>query len=332
MRTAPPRRATLKDVASKAGVSVMSASLAIRASEGGGRVSRETRNRVLQAATELGYRPDARARALRLRQTNVIGFYAGYGWMDVRMPFFAETIGGLQQACEELRKNLLLHSVSRDSGSEEIYRELIDGTVDGLVVAMSSNDPVVAQLAAGHLPVVAVADAIPDIPSVVVDDLAGAKMIAEHISELGHKSAVFAAGPALPFSGKRRQDSFINHAVKRGMDVVVRSLGEDPDIPDFVARARQFGATVIVAWNDQDARRLLRACRQLGIVVPKDMALVGFDGCPLPFDDPFPLTTVRAPWAEVARESVLVVDRLVKNEPCPAITTLPVDFIKGATT
>ena len=325
-------RPTLKDVANRAGVSVMSASLAMRSAAGSGRVSAETQKRVLDIARELGYRPDARARALRLRKTNVVGFYAGYGWINVQIPFFAETIGGLQQGCELLKKNLLLHSLSRDSGSEEVYQELIDGSVDGLVVAMPASDPLASRLAADHLPVVAIADTIPGIPSVVVDDAGGAAMIAEHVADLGHVAAVFAAGPALPVSGKRRQQAFIEAAMSRGLEVTVRSLGEDPEIPEFVTKAKQSGATVIVAWNDFDGRRILSACRKAGIDVPKEIAIVGFDGCSVPYEDPFPLTTIRAPWSEVAQQSVILLDRLVHNGACEMETVMPVQFVRGATT
>lgn len=325
-------RPTLKDVASRAGVSVMSASLAIRDPEGSGRVSVRTRDRVLAAAREIGYRPDARARALRLRKTNVIGFYAGYGFADVRMPFFAEVVGGLQQGCEATGKNLLLHSVSPSRGPDQIYEELIDGTVDGLVVAMPADDPVITRLVSDHLPVVAVADAIPGIPSVVVDDIQGAKMLAEHIAGLGHRSALFASAKTLPFSAKRRQQAFIEVAISLGLGLDVRAIGDDSTLPELIERARQAGTTAIVAWNDHDARRLLKACRQAGIRVPSEMAITGFDGCPVPFEDPFPLTTIRAPWAEVAERAAVLLDRLAQEGACDMFTTLPVQFVKGATT
>ena len=331
-QNSPRRRPTLKDVANQAGVSIMSVSLAIRSSDDSRRVSLETRRRVLDAVQELGYRPDARARALRLRQTNVIGFYAGYGWINVRIPFYAESISGLQIGCELVEKNLLLHSLSRNAASEEVYFELIGGSVDGLVVAMPPTDTLAARLASDHLPVVAIADPLPGIPSVVVDDAAGARMIAEHISELGHRSVVFAAGPALPISGKIRQQAFIEAAMSQGMEVVVRSLGDDSKIPEFVACAHRDRTTAIVAWNDIDARRILAGCRIAGLDVPGELAIVGFDGCTVPFVDPFPLTTIRAPWSEVAQESVMVLDRLIRNEPYDMHTVLPVQFVRGATT
>ena len=326
------RRATLKDVASRAGVSLMSASLAIRGPEQSRRISPETRQRILEIARELDYRPDARAVALRLQQTNIIGYYGGYGVINVRIPFFTELIGGLQQGCETCGKNLLLHNTSIGSIPDQVYRELIDGKVDGLVVSTLTTDPVAEKLARARLPVVAVADPIPGIPSVVVDDVGGGRMIAEHIAEIGHRKAVFAARSTIPTSASLRLQGFLQRAIEEGVEVVVKPFGSVEEMPGFVLRSKEEGATVIVAWNDFDARQILNACQLAGLRVPQEMALVGFDGCPVPFLDPFPLTTVRAPWAEVAVQAVTVLDRMLRNESYPQQTVMPVSFARGATT
>ena len=325
-------RNTLKDVAAQAGVSVMSVSLALRGGAASNRVSEQTRLRVLAAARELDYRPNARARALRLQQTDIIGFYAGHGYVNVRIPFFAEAVSGLQQGCEQVGKNLLLHSLSQTAGSDAVYRELMDGRVDGLVAAMPATDALAARLASVNVPIVAFADAIAGVPSVVVDDARGAELIAEHIADLGHRRVVFAAGPILPFSGRRRQHTFLESAVSRGMDVIVRALGDDASLADFVTAARAERSTAIVAWNDFDARRILFAAQRLGLNVPGDLAITGFDGCPSPYNDPFPLTTIRLPWAEAASLAVIVLDRLIKHQPVDEFTTLPVSLLRGATT
>jgi LacI family transcriptional regulator len=310
----------------------MSASLAIRGSDASKRVSPETRRRILEVARELDYRPDARAVALRMQQTNIVGYYAGYGLIDVRIPFFTETIGGLQQGCEMLGKNLLLHSPSAQAGSDEVFRELIDGKVDGLVVSMLASNPMADRLAAAHVPVVAVADPIPGIPSVIVDDVGGGRMIAEHLAEMGHKRALFASRRGLPTSGRLRQQGFIESAITCGLEVMVRSFDEEDEAPPYIRQAKDEGASVIVAWNDNAARQILKACQSAGMSLPKDMAIVGFDGCPVPYQDPFPLTTIQAPWAEVALQAVIVLDRMLRNEPYAMETVLPVRFQRGVTT
>ncbi|HLK14787.1 MAG TPA: substrate-binding domain-containing protein, partial [Fimbriimonadaceae bacterium] len=249
-----------------------------------------------------------------------------------RIPFYAEAVSGLQLGCEQVGKNLLLHSLSRTADSEVVYRELVDGMVDGLVAAMPETDPLASRLAGVHLPIVAFADAIPGVPSVVVDDVHGAQLIADHIAERGHRRVVFAAGPNLPYSGRRRQHALLERAMAHGIEVNVRALPGDADLNEFVTAARSEGSTAIVAWNDVDARRILNAAQQLGLNVPVDMAITGFDGCPSPYNDPFPLTTIRLPWAEAAAQAVIVLDRLIRRQPVDDFTTLPVSFVRGATT
>jgi DNA-binding LacI/PurR family transcriptional regulator len=286
----------------------------------------------MAAARDLDYRPNARARALRLQQTDIIGFYAGHGYVNVRIPFYAEAVSGLQQGCEQVGKNLLLHSLSQTTDSDAVYRELVDGRVDGLIAAMPATDALAARLASVHLPIVAFADAIAGVPSVVVDDVHGAQLISEHIADRGHKRVVFAAGRNFPWSGKRRQQAFIESAMGYGIEVNVRSIGLDDPLEEFVSAARAEGSTAIVAWNDVDARRVLNAAQRLGLNVPADMAITGFDGCHSPFTDPFPLTTIQLPWAEAASQAVIVLDRLIRHQSVDEFTTLPVSLLRGATT
>jgi DNA-binding LacI/PurR family transcriptional regulator len=179
---------------------------------------------------------------------------------------------------------------------------------------------------------VAFADAIDGVPSVVVDDVRGAELIAEHVAGLGHRRVVFAAGRNLPFSGRRRQHAFLESACSLGMDVTVRSVGADEALDEFVTAAHADGSTAIVAWNDVDARRILATANRLGLEVPGDLAITGFDGCPSPYNDPFPLTTIRLPWAEAASQAVIVLDRLIKHQTVDEFTTLPVSLVRGATT
>lgn len=325
------RRPTLKDVASTAGVSVMSASYAMRATADESRVSAETRRRVLEVALELNYRPDARARALRLRETKIVGFYTGLTRIDLRNPFFAELVTGLQQGCELVGKSLLLHNFPSSTVFDEVYGELLDGRVDGLIAVLPLKDPLAGRLAAAHLPVVAIADPYPGLPAVVVDDEAGAKAVAYHLADLGHRNVVFASSADLPESAKRRQRSFVEHAVSRGIDVSVWSIGPETSHLDFIARAREV-ATAIFAWSDSSARRLLEACRASGVDVPRDLAVVGFDGCPTFLEDTFPLTTVRAPWEQVGREAIKVLNRMLRNEPYDLETVMPIEFVRGMTT
>lgn len=305
----------------------MSASYAMRGKHEARRVSEDTLSRVLDVARELDYRPDARGRALRLQRTNVIGIYAGLTWIDIRNPFFAELVSGVQEGCHALNKNLLLHSFPSSSVADEVFQELNDGRVDGLVVVLPLNDPLATRLSGANLPVVALADAVPGLASVVVNDAAGARAIADHLLERGHRKVIFASGANLPTSARRRQESFVERSAAVGMEVLVIPMDERVDVRDLVGRA-----TAIVAWNDIEARQILQACRSAGIAVPKEVSITGFDGCPTIIQYPMPLTTVRAPWSEVGREAVNVLNRMLRNEPYDLETVMPVELVRGVTT
>lgn len=323
-------QAKLQDVAERAGVSVMTVSLALR-EDGAKRMSADTRERVLQAAKELRYQPNARARAFRLGRTNVIGLYAGYGYINVRTPFFTEIVSGLQEGCERVRKDLLLHGIFHGTAAEDIYLELADGRIDGLVVTMPAQDPLAEKLRRSGLPVVAVSDAIDGLPSVVVDDVGGMREVVEHLYARGHRRIEFVMSPAQPVSALRRRDEFLRVSAELGIGASVVVVETDESAADLVVGAAGRGITAFACWNDVVARRLLDYSRQTGTRVPDELAITGFDGCPLPFADPFPLTTVVAPWADAACRSAELLDSMLRGEEIPPETLLPVRFAPGST-
>ncbi len=325
----------MKDVAERAGVSLMTVSLALRDDQTP-RISPETRARVLVAAKELRYVPNARAKGLRSGVTNVIGLYAGYGYVNVRTPFFTEIVSGLQEGCELYGKDLLLHGTFRNRSVDEIYNELRDGRIDGLIVNMPATDPLAQQLVEAHFPVVAVADPLPGLPSVVVDDAAGGRLIAQHLVEKGHRRCLYARGGIEVISAVRRRSAFLQSAAQLGLEVEEMRLESAPDASQKVMKhwlslpPRQRPGAV-VCWNDTSAYDLLSLCRLEGLRVPEDVAVIGFDGCPTPYDDFWSLTTIRAPWAHVAQTAVEHLNALLQGQAVPSETVLPVELVAGQT-
>lgn len=326
------RPAKLQDIADKAGVSAMTVSLALRGGAGSQRMSAETRERVLRTAEDLNYAPNARARALRLGRTNVIGLYAGHGVVNVRTPFFTEVVSGLQEGCEETRRDLLLHGVFHGSSPDDLYRELADGRIDGLVVSMPAEAPLAKKLTASGLPAVAIADAIPGMPSVTVDDAQGMRDAAQHLYEKGHRRVDFVHNPPYPSSARRRGEAFLAAGHALGIEVAVRNLQDDADPKAFLLDALDRGATALVCWNDHVAHWARGQAAAAGIDVPDELAIVGFDGIALPFGLGSSLTTVVAPWAEAARTAMHVLDRMLQGESVEEEMTLPVRFRPGTTT
>lgn len=323
----------MRAVADRAGVSLMTVSLALRGDDGATRLAPETRDRVRLVAAELGYVQNARARALRLGRTNVIGLYAGHGYVNVRLPFFTEVVSGLQEGCEQIRRDLLLHGVFHSTSEGEIVRELADGRIDGLIVSVPFSSLLLQTLRDSGFPVVSLADHHPGVPSVAVDDADGARQVARHLHELGHRRVVYVSSPdpSIP-SAERRLTSFVESAQSLGLHTEV-ARPKDESAESGVARtALEQRATALVCWNDVSAYGILAQCALAGIRVPEDLSVVGFDGVPLPYGLHSDLTTVVAPWAEAARLAVLTLNAVLNGESVEPMTILPVRLSSGATT
>lgn len=336
--------ATLGDVAQRAGVSIVTVSTVLNGSRTNTRVSEATRRRVLAAADMLQYRPNAVARSLRARQTNIIGFYGGSSYVNARNPFLSELIGGLQEGCDAHRKDLLLHGNFHICSVEDICASLVSRTIDGLVVRTQQDDPLVERLAASGLPAVAVADAAPPLPSVVVDDADGSYQIAALLAARGHRRILY-RGCSKPLRSARcRLDAFREAAAVHEMEVTVtypefpntdapavNAIRLTPEEEALLTGPAGRRPTAAVCWADVAAYALLRECQRLGLRVPQDLAVVGFDALPPPIDPARRVTSVRAPWAAVARTAVALLTQRIAGEPIPVETVLPVELQEGDT-
>ncbi|MDE2128004.1 MAG: LacI family DNA-binding transcriptional regulator [Armatimonadetes bacterium] len=332
----PTKRATtMQQVADEAGVSKMSVSAVLSGNSEHVRVSEATRERILQVASRLRYRPNAVARSLRKRRTNIIGLYSGWAYLDARNLFEAEIIGGIQEGCDQHRMDLLLHGVFRGRSVDDIYTQLVDGRIDGLIIVAPPEDPLVHMLAESHLPVVAITDAIPTLPSVVVDDDGGAEMLLEFLAERGHQHVLYRGWDRRAISVMRRHTAFLRVAERLDLETSEWIAGESSDPRDasllaWLTLPDGKRPTAVCCWNDMAAFDLLAHCRTHGVRVPEDLAITGFDGVPT-IGVARRLTTIRAGWPSVARSAVhLLVDRLDGRD-VPRETVLPVQLVQGDT-
>lgn len=335
MRKSAP---TISDVAEKAGVNRVTASVVLNNSRGNTRVSEATRQRILAAAAALRYQPNAVALSLRRRRTDTIGFYSGDNTNDVRFPFFSQIVSGLQKGCEQYIKDLLIHRRSGGRSVDAIYSELVNGKVDGLVLYAPPKDPLVRLLADSHLPTLAVADAVASLPSVVVDDAAGGRLQAEHLYRRGHTRILYHVGAHEATSVRRRMEAFCEAATGYGLTVI-----QSTSVPGFnrelsaesreiLSRPPDVRPTAIVCWEDMSAHRVLEECCEMGLNVPTDIAIVGFDGVEPLLDPAWRLTTIRAPWRELGFRAVIQLMTQLKGEEVSHETVLPVELVVGNTT
>jgi DNA-binding LacI/PurR family transcriptional regulator len=342
---------TAKEIGRRLGLSQPTVSR-ILSGASGHRVSTETRKRVLEAAAQMGYRPNALARSLRQGRTNIVGFYTGYGYLDARNPFLAELIGGLQRAADPQCQDILLHGVFRGASTDDIYGELVDGRIDGLFIHTHTDDPLAARLRDSSLPVVALADAIPDLPSVVADDAGGTRLLLDFLRGKGHRRIGYVRPKQQFCSVERRCTAFREWCCENGVpaeDARIYEIDYEFSEP-VLARVLQSPErpTAVCCWNDMAAFDLIYQCRRTGVRIPEDLAVAGFDGLLAdPRLNPRALVTVGASWAEITSKAMDLLMRQInartsngngngdgvddEEEAIPLLTEFPVAVIPGDT-
>lgn len=327
------RAITAKIIAAQLGISQPTVSRAL-SGEYQHLVAPETRLKIQERARELGYRPNAPARFLRQRRTGIVGFYAGEGYVNRHDDFRTEILTGLQIACYENRFDLLLHSVHQERSPEDIFGELLDGRIDGLFIHTGLDDPLVPLLATSKLPAIALADALPGLPSVSGADTDGMTQLMQRLWDRGHRQFGFVGQERRITSVDARREAFEQFLRERDrVPMVCRSVYPFEDFDEMLEGFLKSPdpPTVICCWNDRYAYGLLRACRTHGIQVPGNLAITGFDGF---LDTKFPaaqLTTVTIPWRTIAEEACQLLLAKIDGKMIPSDTVLPVALHGGDT-
>jgi len=329
------RQVTLTDVARKAGVSQSAASVVLNGTRSGTRVSAEKRRAVLEAATQMGYRPNAIARSLITGQTQRIGVYTGQVTVNIGNFFFAELLSGIFAGATDIGVNTMVHTSGQ--GEKQLLDLVSNRSIDGLIVHATCNDPILPLLGELRMPAVAIVDQIDGLPSVVADDAAGGILLAQHLANLGHRHVM----AKLPRHGQRsaidRMEAFRQAAEALGMRVTDGSslVGEADglDLMDLqIVTGGEERATAVAGWSDFVAEKICEKLLSLGVLIPTSVAVVGFDGFDLPPSPRFRLTTIQAPWRRVAQDATRVLNALIRGEEVPLVTTVPVEFVRGNTT
>ena len=307
------RTPVMSDVGKVAGVSHQTVSRVINGSP---KVRPETRQRVLAAMHELGYRPNSVARALATGRTNMLGVVG----FDTTLYGPASVLFGIERAAHEEGYLMIvasLKALNRASVVDAIDRLRIRG-VDGVVVIAPDLEAADAvRQTHRDIPLVAAEAGPSDVISVVaVDQFAGAVSATRHLLDLGHETVWHISGPAEWLESAERVD---------GWRTALESAGATPPpllVGDWSARAgydlgrrlsTNRSVTAIFAANDQMALGVLRAMREAGRDVPADVSVVGFDDIPeAPYFNP-PLTTVRQDFIEVGSRSLRVLVRAIET-------------------
>jgi LacI family transcriptional regulator len=306
--------ATIREVAEIAKVSPTTVSHVVNNTRF---VSDDVRTRVVAAMRELNYRPNALARSLRRGETHTLGLILP----DSANPFFAEVGHAIEGAAFALGYSVILCNTENDDNKERLYTEVLENKqVDGMIfVAAGENHEAISAIGKNGLPLVVVDRDMCslELDTVTTDNHHGGMIATQHLLSLGHQIIGCITGPSNITPSAERVTGY-NSALRQAGILVEESLLVRGDFhaPSGYSAAmqilqRHLRPTAIFVCNDMMAIGALRAAAQLGLRVPEDVAIVGFDDIELASYTTPPLTTVAQPKQEIGQLAVkLVFERM----------------------
>ena len=311
--------ATIQDIAADLGYSAMTVSRALNDHPD---VKDETRERILQRAQELNYRPNRWARSLVTRRSNVIGVVIP----EITHTFFADIVQGVQQAITDRGYTLMLCHSGRSVRDEQREIDMLIGSrADGLIVASTREQhdhAAFEQLAADGHPLVLIDRFFPglDCARVRTDDKAASRLCVERLIELGHKRIAYVGGPKVT-PATHRAEGF-----REAMEAAGLPVRPEYVVPGGLTAAAGEAAakslleldeppTAVAAVNDPCAMGVIRRARQTGFRVPNSLSVTGIgsiesDYLPMPF-----LTTTDWPRGEMGGLAANMLLALIEGRP-----------------
>lgn len=311
---------TSHEVARRAGVSQATVS---RVLSGNARVSDGTRAKVQAVATELGYQPNAAARAMRARRTGIVGLVVG----RITNPFYPELLDVVGRVLEERGRRLILWDASREDGERAALDALEQRLVDGLIFAtVISPAPAVAAAIRGGAPIVLLNRSLDGVEADLVDsdNAAGSRAVARHLADNARTRVALVGGLHGTSTAHQREAGFLAAAEEHGLDLpasrrlpgdfshecgvaALERLVADDDVPD-----------AIFCVNDLSALGVIDGARRQGIRVPEDLWVAGFDDIGMAAWPSYDLTTVHQPSSTMARDAVALLERRLADPTAPA--------------
>ena len=308
---------TINDVAAKAGVSKSTVSCYLN-----GRyesMSAETRDRIAAVIADLEFRPNALARSLKQKRTHTIAAIVA----NILNPFSTSVIRGAEDCCKKAGMNLILCNADDDPSKEKEYVEmLLSKQVDGLIINTTGfNSPYIKDVS-GSTPIVLIDRKVPEIQcdTVAVNGVAGSLLAMEHLIRLGHRRIAMLT---LPYKGLSPREERVQ-GYKQAMERF--NLGDDPALlieteadEDAVASHLQRLVRVnnkpsaIFGANNLMTMTVIKAIKKLGLSIPSDFAVIGFDDWEwAPLIEP-PVTVVAQPAYEMGEKAAATLLKRIKS-------------------
>lgn len=322
------KEVTSRDVARALGVSQ---SMISRAFDPAGRVSSENRERIMRAAETLGYVPNVIARSLSTRRSGIVALVMG--GMD--NPFYTDMLDHAAAALDAAGYRSLLFRVPAGQDVDDQLPALRQYNVDALIVASASiSSRIAEEWRRDNRRVVLFNRSVPDpsVPSVTCNNEDGARELADLLIDRGHSRLVFVAGPQGTSTNREREAGFIRRLMERGCSLAgrvdttsysfaegYRAAAEAMSVkPDAI-----FFANDVLALGGMDRLRY-----DLGIKIPTDISVVGFDDIQMAGWPAYNLTTIRQPIAEMVR---VTVELIAAEDASPARRIVPGELVSRGT-
>jgi LacI family transcriptional regulator len=305
------------DVALKARVSIATVSRVVNKSLH--KVNPTTRERVLAAISEMDYRPNALAKGLLMKKTMTIGIIIP----DISNPYYAEIVRGIQDVADQAGYAVTLHNTDKKPGGITRYIDLLrEKSADGIIFSggIINGHETLSILKELKERIVVIGRHEVDSPAVMVDNIDGAAQAVQHLLDIGHKRIGFIGGPDGSTTALDRLAGYKNTIAKNGLMFTQRLVKKgtwNPQSGYLLGMQLLKGKsrpTAIVAANDQMAFGAIKAAKELGLAVPEDLAVVGFDNIPLSSYFNPSLTTVEIPMHDLGAAAVRMLLNLISGE------------------
>jgi LacI family transcriptional regulator len=328
-----PKRVTIAEVATLAGVHKATVSRALNANTEH-QVNAATAKRIQRAAKQLGYIPNIMARGLRTSLSMTVGVIVP----DLTNPIFPPILRGIENYLSPRGYTALIANTDgRESVERAAFESLLERRVDGFIMATGlAVHPLLDDAYRREVRAVMVnrrADEVP-YPLVTGDDNAGITAAVTHLAHLGHREILHIAGPLEFSTSVVRAEAFTaacnSHRGVHSRVITASALSVEAgqSSMDSVLMARTASPTAVVAGNDLVALGVMRSLRAHGLHCPDDVSVVGFNDMPFAEDFQPALTTVRIPHLQLGAEAArLLLAGLTANAQTPITITLPVSLI-----
>jgi len=277
----------------------------------GASVSEETRAKVMAAADQLGYRPNVIARSLIQKSTNIVGLVV----MRFTNPFYARIIRDFTRALQEQGYWTLILNIAQDQELEKTLPMALQYQVDGLIITSSTlSSGLAAECVRSGTPVVMFNRYASDTHTHVVscDNVEGGRIVADALLDSGHKRLAYIAGEEAASTNRDRETGFVNRLQERGCKLSFRESAEDYNYDQGYQAAQRLlqrddPPDAIFCANDLIAMGALDVARhKLGIKIPDDLSIIGFDNIPSAAWPCYELTTVRQPVKPLVNATIQV--------------------------